>query len=112
MSWVWVRVRCPIKAGLHQSGTSWYPVITASNYKVEVLVMSIINYVTLEYTNSTQNTRHKTAQTPHKTSSGEGLQSPIALSSLNLSTTKLEVFRSIMTGDLCTEVFQYIIKFK
>ena len=42
-----------------QSGTSWYPVITASSYKVAVLVMPIINYVTHEYTNTTQNTRHK-----------------------------------------------------
>ena len=44
-----------------------------------VLVMSLINYVTHQYTNTTQNTRHKTTQTPHKTSPGEGLQSPIAL---------------------------------
>ena len=48
MSWV----RCPIKAGLHQSETPWYPVITASSYKVAFL-----------------------------TSSDEGLQSLIALSS-------------------------------
>ena len=48
----WGRVRCPIKGGLHQSETSWYPVITASSYKVAFL-----------------------------TSSDEGLQSLIALSS-------------------------------
>ena len=76
-----VRVRCPIKAGLHQSGTSWYPVITASIYKVSVLIMSLINYVTHKYKNTTQNTPHKTTQaphnTPHKTSTGEGLQSLI-----------------------------------
>ena len=48
-------VRCSIKAGLHQSGTSWYPVITASGYKVAVLIMSLINYVTHQYTNTTQN---------------------------------------------------------
>ena len=45
----------PIKAGLHQSGKSWYPVITASSYKVAVLIMSLFNYVTHQYTNSTQN---------------------------------------------------------
>ena len=68
----WVRVRCPTKAGLHQSGTSWYPVITACSYKVAVLVASLINHVTHQYTNTTQNT-------PHKTGSDEGLQSLIAL---------------------------------
>ena len=68
----WVRVRCPIKEGLHQSGTSWYPVITTSNYKVTVLILSLINDVTYQYTDITQNT-------PHKTSPGEGLQSLIAL---------------------------------
>ena len=55
-----------------QSGTSLYPVITASSYKVAILVMSLINYVTHQYTNTTQNT-------PHKTSPGEGLQSLIAI---------------------------------
>ena len=50
-----------------QSGTSWYPVITASSYKVAVLVMSIINFVAHHYTNTTQ--------TPHKTSPGKGLKS-------------------------------------
>jgi len=55
-----------------QSGTSWHLVITASTYKVAVLVMSIINYVTHQNTNTTQNT-------PHKTSADEGLQSLIAL---------------------------------
>ena len=34
------------QSGLHQSGTSWYRVITASSYKVAVLVMSPINNVT------------------------------------------------------------------
>ena len=29
----------------NQSGTSWYPVITANSYKVAVLVMSLINYI-------------------------------------------------------------------
>ena len=70
----WARVRCPIKTGLHQSRTSWYPVITDSSYKVAVLVMSFINYITHQYANATQNT-------PHKTSPGEGLQSSVALSS-------------------------------
>ena len=51
----WVRVRCPIKTGLHQSRKSWYPVITASSYKVAVLIMSHINQVTRQYTNATQN---------------------------------------------------------
>ena len=55
-----------------QSGTSWYLVITVSSYKVAVLIMSLINYVTHQYTNATQNT-------PHKTSSGEGLQSVLFL---------------------------------
>ena len=43
----------------NQSGTSWYPVITASSYKVAVLVMSLINYVTHQYTNTTQNSTNK-----------------------------------------------------
>jgi len=60
------------KWGLHQSGTSWNPVITASSYKVAVLIISLINYVTHSYINATQNT-------PHKRSPGEGLQSLIAL---------------------------------
>ena len=59
------------------------PVITASIYKVAVLIMSLINYVTHQYTNATQNTPHKTTQTPHnaphKTNPGEGLQSLTAL---------------------------------
>ena len=58
-----------------QSGVaskSWYPVITASSYKVTVLVMSVINYVTLWYINATQNT-------PHKICPGDGLKSLIAL---------------------------------
>ena len=55
-----------------QSGTSWYPVITASSYKVAVLIMSLD-------TNATQNTPHKIKQTPQKTSPGEGLQCLIAL---------------------------------
>ena len=38
----------------NQSGTSWYPVITASSYEVAVLVMSLINYITHQYTNTTQ----------------------------------------------------------
>ena len=54
-----------------QSGASWYPVITASSYKVAVLIMSLVNYVTQQYTNATQNT-------PHKISPGVGLQSLIA----------------------------------
>jgi len=61
----------------NQSRTSWYPIITASSYKVTVLVMSI-NYVIHQYTNPTQNTPRTTTQTPHKTSPGEGLQSLIA----------------------------------
>ena len=56
----------------NQSGTSCYPVITASSYKVAVLVMCHINYVTHQYINTTQNI-------PHKPSPGEGLQSLIAL---------------------------------
>ena len=36
----------------NQSGTSWYPVITASSYKVTVLVMSLINHVTHHYKNT------------------------------------------------------------
>ena len=43
----WVRVRCPIKVGLHQSGISWYLVITASSYKVAVLVMLLINLINI-----------------------------------------------------------------
>ena len=50
----------------NQSGMSWYPVTTASSYKVAVLVMSLINYVAHQYTNTTQNTLHKTTQTPQK----------------------------------------------
>ena len=75
MSWV----SCPIKAGLHKSGMSWYPGITASSYKVAILIMPLINYVLHQSTNTTQNTPHKTPRTPHKTSPGEGLQSLIAL---------------------------------
>ena len=48
------------------------PVTTASSYKVVVLIMSLINYGTHQYTSATQNT-------PHKTSPGEGLQPLIAL---------------------------------
>ena len=48
------------------------PVITYNIYEVAVLMMSLINYVTHQYTNSIQNT-------PHKTSPGEGLQSLVAL---------------------------------
>ena len=66
-----------------QSRTSWYPVITTSSYKVAVIIMSLINYVTHQYTNATQNTPHKMTQTPHntpyKTIPGKGLQSLIAL---------------------------------
>ena len=51
----------------NQSGTSWDPVITASIYKVAVLIMSLINYVTHRCTNTTQNAPHNTTQTPHKT---------------------------------------------
>ena len=41
----------------NQSGMSWYPVITASRYKVAVLIMNIIvNYITHQYANTTQNT--------------------------------------------------------
>ena len=58
-----VRVSWPIKAGLHQNGTSWYPVITASSSKVAVLIMSVINYVTHQCTNATQNIPHKTTHT-------------------------------------------------
>ena len=39
----------------NQSGTSWYPVITANSYKVAVLVMSLIKYITHQDTNTTQN---------------------------------------------------------
>ena len=56
----WVRVRGAIKAGLHQSRKSWYPVITASSYKVAVLIMFLINYVTHQYTNTTQNCTNTT----------------------------------------------------
>ena len=59
----WVRVRYPFKAGLHQSGTSWDPVITASSYKVAVLIMSIISYVTHQYSNTTQNCTNTTQHT-------------------------------------------------
>ena len=75
----WIRVRCLIKAGLHQSWTSWYPVITPSCYKMAVIIMSFINSVTDQYTNITQNTPHKTTQTPHKASPGKGVHSLIAL---------------------------------
>ena len=60
------------KKWLHQSWTSWYPVVTASSYKVAVIIMSLINDVTHQCTIATQNT-------PHKTSPGEGLQSLLAL---------------------------------
>ena len=64
----------------NQKGTSWYPVITASSYKVTVLTyISLVNYVTHQYTNSTQNTLHKTTQSPQNTSPGEGPQSLIAI---------------------------------
>ena len=33
------------KAGLHQSGTSWYLVITACSYKVAVLVQLNLEWV-------------------------------------------------------------------
>ena len=59
------------------------PVITASNYKVAVLIMSLINCITHQYTNAAQNIPHKTAQTPHKTSPSKGLQSLIALFLVN-----------------------------
>ena len=49
-----------------------YPVITASSYKIAVLIMSLINYITHQHTNASQNT-------PHKSSPDEGLQSLIAL---------------------------------
>ena len=59
--------------GQHQvsghSRASWYPVITASSYKVAVL-MCLINYVAHQYTNAAHNT-------PHKTNPGEGLQSDL-----------------------------------
>ena len=47
------------------------PVITVRTYKVIVLIMSLINYVTYQYTNATHNTPHK--------SLGESLQFCIAL---------------------------------
>ena len=56
----------------NQSGTSWYSVITASSYEVAVLIVSLINYVTHQYSKATYNTTHKT-------SPGEGLQYLIAL---------------------------------
>ena len=46
----------------NQSGTSWYPVITANSYKVVVLIISLINDITHQYTNATQNTPHKARQ--------------------------------------------------
>ena len=60
-------MKFPIKAGLYQSRTSWYPVITASSYKVVVLVMSL------------KIMQHKIAQTPQKTSPDRVLQYLIAL---------------------------------
>ena len=45
-----------------QSGTSWYPVITVSGYKMAVLIMRLINYVTHQYTNTTHHTMHHTKQ--------------------------------------------------
>ena len=58
----------------NQSGTIWYPVITASSYKVAVLIMSLI-----KYEHASTQTPHKTTQTPHKRSPGKGLQSLITL---------------------------------
>ena len=40
-----------------QSGISWSTVITASSYKVA----GLLNYVTHQYINTTQNTSHKTS---------------------------------------------------
>ena len=37
-----VTVKCPIKMMLHQSGTSWYPVITARSYKVHPYIRTIL----------------------------------------------------------------------
>ena len=56
----------------NQSWTSWYLVITASRYIVAVLIMSLINYITHQCTNATQNT-------PHQRSPGKGLLPLIAL---------------------------------
>ncbi len=47
----------------HYSGMSWYPVITVSSYKVAVLIMALINYVTHQYTNATQNNTNITQHT-------------------------------------------------
>ena len=47
--------------------------ISHHSYNVAVLIMFLINYVTHQCINTIQNTPHKTTQTPHKTSSGEGL---------------------------------------
>ena len=58
----------------NQSGTSWYPVITANSFKVAVLIMSLFNYVTAVHKH------HKTTQTPHKTSPGKGLKSNCSFS--------------------------------
>ena len=40
----------------HQSGTSWFPVITASSSKVTVLITSLIKDVTHQYTHTPHNT--------------------------------------------------------
>jgi len=37
----------------NHSGTSWDPVITVNSYKVIVLIMFLLNYVTHQYTNAT-----------------------------------------------------------
>ena len=76
------------------------PAITASIYKVAVLIMSLINYITHQYTNATQNTPHKTTQTPHNTtlkrSPCECLQSLIALFVVGNSSNCIMITKKFM----------------
>ena len=62
----------------NQSGTYWYPVITASSCEVAVPIMSFINYVTPVHKRHTRYTTQNSTNTP-QISPGEGLQSLIAL---------------------------------
>ena len=56
-----------------QSGTSRYLVITAISYKVAVLVMSIINYVTHQYTYNTKYMTQNYANTTQNSWQGSAI---------------------------------------
>ena len=86
-SGVWSKQSC-IKAGC--LGTR---VITASSYKVAVLIMCHINYVTHQCLNATQNT-------PHKSSPGEGLQSLIALFLVDIVMTSMLMWTWLLDDEI------------